>query len=181
MVEVSIDSYDSDSSWYAVWTRSRQEKVAATMLESLGVPHFLPLKTEVRQWSDRRQKIRIPLFPGYLFVRIDPAKDSRLQVLKTPGIVGFVGNQTGPLPIPDAQIENIQTVLIQQMEYMVSTSPLLEGQQVRVVRGALAGVVGTLIRSNSRSRLLISIEMIHKSISVSISPMDVEVLGQDAA
>jgi len=169
-----------DRSWFAVWTRSRQEKVAASMLDSLGVEHYLPLKSEIRRWSDRRQKVTIPLFSGYLFVRVNPTKDSRLQVLKAPGIAGFVGNNTGPLAIPDQQIEDIRTVLTNRIECTVL--PLLEeGDRVRVVRGALAGVEGRLVRSYSASRLLISIEMIHKTLAVCVSRLDVELLNAEAA
>jgi transcription antitermination factor NusG len=176
----TIDNSGTDSRWYAVWTRSRQEKVAATMLETLGVHHFLPLKSEIRQWSDRRQTVSVPLFSGYLFVRMDPTKDSRLQVLKAPGIVGFVGNNTGPLPIPDQQIEDIRTVLEVRVECVVF--PLLEeGDHVRVVRGPLTGLEGRLLQSNSTSRLLISIEMIHKSLAVSVSRQDVEPIDAKAA
>jgi transcription termination/antitermination protein NusG len=169
----------SDPRWFAVWTRSRQEKIAAAMLGTLGVQHFLPLKSELRQWSDRKQTVHLPLFSGYLFVRMDPNKDGRLQVLKTPGIAGFVGNNTGPLPIPDQQIEDIRTVLTERVECTVL--PFLEeGACVRVVRGPLAGVEGRLLQGNSTTRLLISIEMIHKSLAVSVSRQDVELLDSNA-
>jgi len=179
-MDYSVDNCASDSRWFAVWTRSRQEKVAAAMLESLAVQHFLPLKSEIRRWSDRHQRVTIPLFSGYLFVRVDPTRDSRLQVLKAPGIAGFVGNSTGPLAIPDKQIEDIRTVLTNRLECTVL--PLLEeGDRVRVVRGALAGVEGKLVRNYSTSRLLISIEMIHKTLAVSVSREDVELLNAEAA
>jgi len=171
----SVETHDPDSRWYAVWTRSRQEKAAAGMLSRLGVRHYLPLKSELRQWSDRRQTLEVPLFSGYLFVRVNPLMDSRLQVLKVPGVVSFVGNQSGPLPIPDKEIEDIQTVLAAGVNCSVQPS-LKEGDRVRVVRGALAGVEGTLVRANLESRLLISIEMIRQSLAVSISPEDVECL-----
>jgi transcription antitermination factor NusG len=162
-----------DRSWFAVWTRSRQEKVAASMLAMLGVPHFLPLKPELRQWSDRKQTVYVPLFSGYLFVQMNLTRDNRLQVLKAaPGIAGFVGNNAGPLPIPDQQIEDIRTVLTRGID--CSVLPLLqEGEPVRVVRGPLSGVEGSIIRSNSTSRLLISIAMLHKTIAVSVSRDDV--------
>ena len=161
--------------WFAVWTRSRQEKCAASMLEALGIPHYLPLKTEVHQWSDRKQTVTLPLFSGYLFVHMNLAKRSRLEVLNTSGIAGFVGNQMGPLPIPDSQIEAIRTVL--EMRTECTVSPLLnEGDNVRVLRGPLAGVEGRLVRSNSSSRLSISIELIHKSLLVNVSRQDVELL-----
>jgi transcription antitermination factor NusG len=163
------------SQWFAVWTRSRQEKSAASVLENLGVPNFLPLKSEVRQWSDRKQSVTVPLFSGYLFVRVNPARDGHLQVLKTPGIAGFVGNQTGPLPVPDQQIEDIRVVLEKRVECVVL--PLLdEGDLVRVMRGPLAGVEGRLTRGNSSVRLSISIEMINKSLLVSVSRHDVELV-----
>ena len=175
-----VDQCPSDTRWFAVWTRSRQEKAAASVLDSLGVPHFLPLKSELRQWSDRKRNVTVPLFSGYLFVRVNLFRDSRLQILKTPGIVGFVGNNTGPLPIPDQQIDDIRAVLAQEVEY--SVLPYLEeGDLVRVIRGALTGVEGRLIRTNSASRLMISIEMIHKSLAVSVSRQDVEPVNRRAA
>jgi transcription antitermination factor NusG len=179
-MDFDAEDYAPDSSWFAVWTRSRQEKVASAMLETLGVPHFLPLKSELRQWSDRKQTVTVPLFAGYLFVRMNPTHDGRLQVLKAPGIVGFVGNSTGPLAIPDRQIEDIRRVISLGVDCTVL--PLFEqGSRVRVIRGPLAGVEGTLVRSNSTFRLLISIEMIHKSLTVSVSPNDVELTSRHAA
>lgn len=172
----STEPNDLNSRWYAVWTRSRQEKSAAAVLESFGVRHYLPLKSEIRQWSDRKQAIEVPLFSGYLFVRIDPEKESRLQVLKTPGVVSFVGNQTGPLPIPDQQIDDIRTVVKAGTAY--SVQPFFNaGDRVRVARGPLAGVEGTLVRANSESRLLVSIEMVRQSVAVKISPDDIELLS----
>jgi len=167
---MEIDAHDVR--WFAVWTRSRQEKVAAAMLEVVGVQHFLPLKSELRQWSDRKQMVTVPLFSGYLFVRLNQKADRRLQVLKAPGIVGFVGNSKGPQSIPDQQIEDIRTVLARRIECSVLPS-LEEGERVRVVRGPLVGIEGVLLRSNSTSRLLISIEVIHKTLAVSVSREDV--------
>jgi transcription termination/antitermination protein NusG len=172
--------YDPDSRWYAVWTRSRQEKVSAAMLSALGIQHYLPLNSELRQWSDRKQLVEVPLFSGYLFVCISLLKNSKLQVLKIPGIGAFVGNQTGPLPIPDQQIEDIRTVLTAGVE--CSIHPFLkEGDRVRVVRGTLAGVEGTLVHTNSTSRLLISIEMIRQSLSVNVLRDDVELVRPNLA
>jgi transcription antitermination factor NusG len=176
----TVEINSTDARWFAVWTRSRQEKVAAAMLHTVGVDHFLPLKSELRQWSDRKQTVSVPLFCGYLFVRMNPTKDSRLEVLKAPGIAGFVGNSAGPLPIPDQQIEDIRTILGRRLDCTVI--PILEeGDRVRVVRGPLTGIEGRLLQSNSSSRLLISIEMLHKSIAVSLSSRDVELLGRSAA
>ena len=165
----------SGSQWYAVWTRSRQEKSAAAILTSLGVHNFLPLRNEIRQWSDRKQAVSIPLFSGYLFVHINLSTGSRLDVLNASGIAGFVGNQMGPSPIPDQEIEDIHTVLETRTECQVV--PLFnEGDRVRVLRGPLTGIEGRLVRRNSSTRLSISIEMIHKSLLVNVSRNDVELV-----
>lgn len=165
---------DPDLRWYAIWTRSRQEKLASTMLRNLGVHHYLPLKSELRQWSDRKQMVEMPVFSGYLFVHINPLlKNSQLQVLKSPGVVAFVGSQSGPLPIPDQEIENIRTVLAARVAYTPCPS-LNKGDRVRVIRGPLAGVEGTLVTGNSTAHLLVSIEMIRQSLSVNVLRDDVE-------
>ncbi len=161
--------------WYAVSTRSRQEKTAASMLENLEVAHFLPLIEEERQWSDRKQKVTLPLFPGYMFVQIARSSEFQLRVLKVPGIVDFVGNRNGPQAIPESEIENVRALV----SHGVGCSPhpfLKAGDRVRVVRGALAGVEGTLSRCGGQSNLVISVEMIQRSISVSVSISDVEVV-----
>jgi transcription antitermination factor NusG len=169
---------DPDSRWFAVWTRSRQEKVVAATLDQLGVDHYLPLKSELHKWSDRKQVVETPLFSGYLFVNINISTNSRLQILKIPGVGALVGNQVGPLPIPNRQIEDIRRLTTVGVDY--SVQPLLkEGVRVRVVQGALSGIEGTLIRNSSASRLLVSIEMIRQSLSVSILRSDVEPIGSE--
>jgi transcription antitermination factor NusG len=178
-------NFAGECRWFAVWTKSRQEKVAAAMIDSLGVTNYLPLKAELRQWSDRRQTIKVPLFSGYLFVKMNPLSPNKIRILNVPGVAGFVGNSRGPLPIPDHQIEAVRTVVSQGIDctiHPLTAQPLFEeGDLVRVVRGALAGVEGRLVRVNSSSRLVISIEMIHHSIAVSISRGDVELVRSCAA
>jgi transcription elongation factor/antiterminator RfaH len=159
--------------WYAVATRSRQEKVAASLLESLAIAHFLPLVNEERRWSDRKQMVSLPLFPGYLFVNIARSCETKLRVLKVPGVVNFVGNQHGPVAIPTEQIDSIRTVLLNGIE--CSSYPLLRaGNRVRIVRGPLAGIEGIFLRSGSDSKLVISIEMIQRSLAVSLRGCDIE-------
>jgi transcription antitermination factor NusG len=159
--------------WYAVSTRSRQEKIAASVLENLAIGYFLPLINEERQWSDRKQMIALPLFPGYVFVRIARSSELQLRVLKVPGIVNFVGNQSGPLAIPENEIESVRAAILHGAG--CSPHPFLKtGDRVRVVRGVLAGLEGTLIRCGERSKLVISVEMIQRSVSVSVAGSDVK-------
>jgi transcription termination/antitermination protein NusG len=171
---VRMDTVASlEGAWYAVLTRSRQEKVAASMLSYLAVAHFLPLIVQERRWSDRKQMVSMPLFPGYLFVRIVRSSDILLRVLKVPGVVDFVRNRNGPMAIPEKEIENVQAVLSRGNG--CSPHPFLKaGDRVRVVRGALAGIEGTLVRSGAQSKLVISVEMIQRSVAVNVDSSDVE-------
>jgi transcription termination/antitermination protein NusG len=164
---------NNQACWYAVTTKSRQEKVVTSMLDYLEVPNFLPLINEERRWSDRKQMVAMPLFQGYAFVRITTSGEFQLRVLKVPGVVDFVRSRSGPLPIPDREIEDVRAVL----SHGVGCSPhpfLKAGDRVRVVRGALAGIEGTLIRCGSQSKLVISVEMIQRSVSVDIALSAVE-------
>jgi transcription termination/antitermination protein NusG len=160
-------------SWYAVSTRSRQEKVAASMLGQIAITNFLPLLNQERQWSDRKQMVALPLFPGYVFVRINRSSELQVRVLKVPGVVDFVRNRTGALPIPEQEIEAVRALLA----HGVGCAPypfLKAGDRVRVVRGALAGIEGTLIRCGSQSKLVISIEMIQRSVAAIVFESDIE-------
>jgi transcription antitermination factor NusG len=162
-----------EASWYAVSTRSRQEKVAASMLESFGIENFLPLAMERRQWSDRKQVVNVPLFPGYLFVRIPTLRELQSRVLRVPGVVRFIGNHTGPQAIPDAEIEGIQTVLSHRIPCTPCSIPRV-GDRVRIFRGVLTGIEGTFVRSGSDSNLVISVETIQQSIAIHVDASDVE-------
>jgi transcription antitermination factor NusG len=163
--------------WYAVSTRSRQEKVAAMTLGSLGIVHFLPLLDEERKWSDRKKVISVPLFPGYLFVQIPRTVESRLSVQKVPGVVNFVGNHNGPLAIPVSELDSVRIILSRGSG--CSPHPFLQaGDRVRVVGGPLAGVEGTFIRHGGQSKLVISVEMIQRSVSVNVAASDVEPVSQ---
>jgi transcriptional antiterminator NusG len=163
----------SDVSWYAVWTKSRQEKASAARLAALGICNYLPLQSQARQWSDRKQTVEAPLFPGYLFVYVDVCTAAKLEVLRTPGVAGFVGNSRGPAPIPEEDIESVRSVMFAGAE--CSALPLLRaGDRVRMARGPLAGLEGSLLRFGSKCQLVVSIDIIHRSVAVTVSETDVE-------
>jgi transcription antitermination factor NusG len=177
-MEYRLSESNSRTRWYAVSTRSRQEKVAANTLQALGISHFLPLQAQKRQWSDRVQTVHAPLFPGYLFVHIDPWSSAKLEVLKAPGVARFVGDHTGPLPVENSEIEDIQNLVRCGVELL--PYPFLKaGDRVRVVRGALAGVEGVLVRVGSGLRMVISIEVIHRSLAITVSQHDVEPISPE--
>src|SRR5580692_11011686 len=93
----------SDAKWYAIRTRSRHEKVAARELDAQGIPVYLPVVASVRQWSDRRTEVELPLFPGYAFVRVAYFSGDRVRVLRASGVVSFVGPTAAGASIPEEQ------------------------------------------------------------------------------
>jgi transcription antitermination factor NusG len=161
--------------WYAVHTRSRHEKLVAHHLHMRGVCGYLPTRTEIHRWSDRQKKIEVPLFAGYIFVHLADCNERRVEVLRTPGVVGFVGTRPQGTPIPDEQIESVRILGTQNLA--LDPHPFIkEGQRVRVRGGALDGMEGIFVRRNGHDSLVISIDAIQRSLSVSIQGYDVQVL-----
>lgn len=158
--------------WYAILTRSRHEKLVHTQLQAKGITSFLPLVSRVHKWSDRKQTVELPLFPGYAFVRMTPTAERYYSVLGTTGVAQFVGDGRKGIPIPEKEIEDIRTIVNQKHPF--SSHPFLKtDQRVRIRGGCLDGVEGTLVSQNSKS-LVVSVEMIRKSISICVDGYDVE-------
>lgn len=166
--------------WYAICSRSRHERMVATALTNGGVTTFLPLVSEMHSWSDRRKPVDVPLFPGYIFVQIPNSADAKLQVLKTSGVARFVGNGKRAIPVRDKEISDVRAVLEHKISY--SPYPFLQlGQRVRIRGGSLDGVEGILVRRDSASKLVISIQLIQRSLAVTVCNFDVEpIAGYDS-
>lgn len=160
-------------SWYAIHTFPRHEKRVASQLTFKGVDNYLPIVPSLHQWSDRRKKVDLPLFPCYSFVHILPSAEDRVQVLRVPGVIGFLGAGGQGLPIPDKQIEDIRTLLINKIA--LDPYPFLKiGQRVRIRGGSLDGIEGILARRNGTSRLVISVDSLERSLSLSVEGFEVE-------
>jgi len=160
-------------SWYAVQTRSRHEKKVAEEIDRKGICAFLPLINSVRCWSDRRQEVELPLFPGYVFVHTTTDPEARVSVLRTNGVAWFVGSQGRGTPIPDKQIEYIRLILDQKVP--CEPYPFLEiNQRVRIRGGSLDGVEGVLVAKNNDQSLLVSIDLIKKSVLVRVTGYKLE-------
>ena len=161
--------------WYAVHTRSRHEKKAECELREKGIITFLPSFKESRRWSDRIQRVDVPLFSGYLFVRTELSPEERLRILKSLGVVGIVGIGATPIPIPSKQIEDLKQLLSQEVR--VSLHPFVrEGQRVRVRGGCLDGIQGVLMERLSDRAVIISVDPIQRAVIVSVQHYDVEPL-----
>src|SRR5271163_2554373 len=115
--EMNEAAWTDQTRWYAVRTRSRHEKLVARQLENQGIESFLPVVAQTRNWSDRRKPLETPLFSGYTFLRMIHSSEDRVRVLRTQGVVSFVGVHGTGTPIPDHQIENIKTLVESRIPY----------------------------------------------------------------
>jgi transcription antitermination factor NusG len=159
------------ASWYAIWTRSRHEHVVREQIERKHLDAFLPTITRWSRWKDRKKKIDWPLFPGYCFARFRP--DESLTVLKCTGVVNIVSVDGRPAAIPDHEIDGIRRLIESDLQY--DPCPLIrEGMMVEVKHGALAGVVGRLVRKGAHARLILAVDLIGQGVSVEVDAADVK-------
>jgi len=155
--------------WYAVYTCANHEKRVADQFASRTVEHFLPQYESVRRWKDRKVRLHLPLFPGYVFVHL--ALQERLRVLQIPGVVRLVGFNGSPAPMLEEDVNRIRQFLGQG--WRVEPHPYLQvGRRVRVVRGPLTGMEGIVARRKNRSRLVLSFDLIQRSMAVEMDEGD---------
>jgi transcription antitermination factor NusG len=159
--------------WYAIYTSANREKRVADQLSLRTVEHFLPLYESLRRWKDRRVTLKRPLFPGYVFVRL--ALRDKLNVVQIPGVARLVGFDGTPAALPDAEIEALRTSLARGV--VAEPHPFLTvGRRVRVKAGPLAGMNGILIQRKGKFRVVISVELIQRSVAVQMDEPDLEPL-----
>jgi|SRR5580698_4357171 transcriptional antiterminator RfaH len=162
-----------NSAWFAVQTRPRNEKKVSLGLKEKGVHSFLPLRREKRQWSDRQQWIELPLFSHYVFVQIPPTAESRVSVLRTTGVVRFAGAQGCGTPVPNEQIEYLQAIVGQRIP-LAPHEFIKVGERVRIRGGALNGIEGVLTEIKNDKSLVVSVELIQRSVALRIDGFEVE-------
>lgn len=160
--------------WYAAYTSANHEKRVAEQLGVRDVEHFLPTYSSVRRWKDRRVTLQMPLFPGYVFVRL--ALRNRLKVLQLPSVARLVGFNGMPAALPQDEIEALRAGLAG----VVSAEPypyLTVGRHVRIIGGPLAGRDGILVRRKGVLRAVLSLNLIQRSILVDVEADALEPIG----
>ena len=167
----------ADRQWFAVRAARGREKVVASQLAYKGYEEFLPLYKSKRRWSDRIKQFELPLFPGYLFCRFD--WNDRLPILMTPGVKLILGIGKTPAPVSDVEIEALRRVVAsgavaEPHEY------LSVGQTVRIAEGALAGVEGILLKVKNSWRVVLSVELLRRSVSVELDRAAVSAISSAA-
>ena len=159
--------------WYVACTRSRHERVAHEHLSRQAIEAYRPMYESLRQWHDRKKHLLMPVFPGYLFVRIAFAE--RVRVLSSPGVTRFVSFGTGAASLPDDELERLRTALsIRKSEphpYLAS------GARVRIVSGPLRGLCGVVQRGQGL-RMIISVDCVCRSLAVELQESDLHLESQ---
>jgi transcriptional antiterminator NusG len=155
--------------WRVLWTHSHSEQLVHDQLAGRQFRPFLPT---IGVWSRRggvRHPIRVPMFPGYLFLHDAMGKPTYLEVRKTRGLVAILGERWDRLAeVPDCEIESIQALCRSNLP-VLPHAYLQEGRRVRVTRGPLAGVEGILVRSRpDRGLLVLSVELLQRSVAVEL-------------
>jgi transcription antitermination factor NusG len=159
------------SHWFAAYTTSRHEKRVALHLTQRRIEHFLPLYRAQHKWKDGSEAlVDLPLFPGYVFIRIDPR--DRVGVLEVPGVVSIIGTATRPAPLADDEVEALRIGLDPMRS---QPHPLLRtGQRVRIKNGALAGIEGIVLRKKSGCRVVLTLDLLMQSIAIEVDGEDVD-------
>ena len=177
LVPHAIDTIsDGDLQWWVIYTRHQHEKAVADVLSAKGFEVFLPLYDSIRRWKDRQKLLSLPLFPCYVFVR--GGFDRRLPIISTPGVYMALTRGDRIAVIPDKEIDAIRRTV--EGSFRMEPHPFLRcGDRVRVIAGSLEGVEGILIRKKNQFRLVLSVDMLEKSVAVEIDASDVEsIVGQ---
>lgn len=163
--------------WFAVQVKSRSEKSVAAIARYNGFEQFLPLCTSRRKWSDRVKSLELPIFPGYVFCRID--LESRLQLLTIPGVQSILGAGRVPIPVDEAEIAALQTAAKSGLP--LEPWPFLKvGQRVLLEEGPLAGLEGLLIEVRKNYRVLLSVTLLNRSVAVEIERDWVTPIGNNS-
>lgn len=159
--------------WYAIYTCAHHEKQVAAQLDVRAVEHFLPLYTSVRRWKDRGMTLDLPLFPGYVFIRL--ALPEKLRVLEIPSVVRLVGFNGQAAALPDEEMEILRSGLGQSLR--AEPHPFLTvGRRVRITGGPFVGLEGVLKRKKSGLRVVVTLELIQRSVAVDVDAADVQAL-----
>jgi len=162
--------------WHAIHVRSRHEFFVRDALNKIGIRVFMPTVKKQRKWKDRKKIVEFPLFPGYLFVGLGDLENERIAILKSRGVVRFVGGVAGePETVPFEQIYYLMRI-VESGEEIDPYPGMTEGKRVRIKTGPLKAVEGVLVTRKDTYHLVVSIEILSRAVSVQVDASNVEII-----
>lgn len=171
MAEANEKTARDGAHWYAAYTRARHEKAVEKSLAAKGFEVFLPLHDVLSQWKDRRKWVQKPLFPGYLFVRTGPDRLGYVWMEKA--VVHLVSDAGGPVPVPDEQVHTVRELMTRAVP--VDPWPhVRKGDRVIVRDGPLIGLEGFFVRRKNEAKLVVSVDMLGRSVAAEVQACHVE-------
>jgi transcription antitermination factor NusG len=163
--------------WFAVYTTPRHEKRIAEHFGQREIESYLPLYRTHRRWKDGSNvTLELPLFQSYIFVRI--GQNERVRVLEVPGVQRIIGSGNRPAPLPDFEIESLRADL-----HKCNFEPhpfLAVGDRARIKHGAMAGMEGFVVRTNNSLRIVLTLDLIMRSVAVEVESANLEFIGPAA-
>jgi transcription antitermination factor NusG len=172
--EYLADAGNAQPDWFAAYTMSRHEKRIAAHCERIGIEQFLPLYISQRSWKNRTTvDLQMPLFPNYIFVRLSPQDHGPL--MRLPGLLTLVGNASGPVAIPDGDMELLRRII--QCKTIEPHPFMTKGDKVRVMTGPLAGLIGVVLKKGNGLRFIVTLDVIGKSVSLHIDGSALELIA----
>ncbi|MCK5164569.1 MAG: UpxY family transcription antiterminator [Desulfobacula sp.] len=161
--------------WFALLTRSNFEQTVHTNIVKKKIEAFLPTTKRKSRRKDRNLMIKIPLFPGYIFVKSTVDPSDQLNILKTIGAVRLLGNQSGPVPVPQSQVESLKILTNANMDLITGINiRIKKGEPVMILEGPMAGIKGEFSRYKGKGRVVIKIEVLGQYAGVEVEEDNVE-------
>ena len=161
--------------WYALYVKSRTEKKVAVELEGTGIDFYLPIEKRLRQWSDRKKWVEVPLFRSYIFVYI--TQKEYYKVLQTRGVVKYISFEGKAVPVPQQQIDAVKIYLTEMDPLLQEDQSWEEGSEVEVMAGKLTGLKGILIQAKGKNRVRVEIEVVSSAIILNIPRKQLRIIG----
>ena len=159
----------AEKKWYAVYTRAKTEKRVAEDFEEKGIEYYLPLMKTLRQWSDRKKWVFVPLFNSYIFVFIDIAQ--RAKVLEVEGAVSFIHFNDEFPPIPEWQINNLKIILGSAEKFEISYDNFEIGERVKVTGGPFKDMEGSVVEYRGKQKFLVRVDTINQNLLLEVNPV----------
>jgi len=163
---INIERSALNAQWFAVYTRARNEKRVHERLQELAIESYLPLIKTLRQWSDRKKWVEVPLLSSYIFVRVQ--QHQLRSVIEVDGAVKYISFEGKPAAIPENQIDNLRLLVNGEADIELSGEKLSPGDPVEVSHGSLQGLTGELVKINNRNKVVVRIDRLDINLVVTI-------------